>query len=267
MSRGVSYVASAWRAGLLLTLIAVAIFPVVCTSVSAARNTPRTFASPAEAGQALYQATKSGDKAALLSIFGPDGQQALFTGDAVIDQTALNDFGVAYDRMHRWGNIQAGGKLLYVGAENFPFPIPLVQDASGRWYFDTASGQDEILARTIGRNELVAIAALQSLATAERQHTPSPLAQMGDFAKASGQTEPGEKSQPFSGYYFRTLTKPGGFTILAYPAEYRDTGIMSFIIGEDGIVYQKDLGERTAEVAAGITADNRGEGWTPVNTR
>ena len=317
MSRELSNVAIALWAGLLLTLLAVTIIPVSHTIAAAGRNTPRTFASPAEAGEALAQAAKSGDKAALLSIFGPDGQEVLFTGHSAIDQNALNDFAAAYDRMHRWGNIKAGGKILYIGPENFPFPIPLMRDASGQWYFDTASGQDEILARRIGRNELVAIATLGALANAEQQyfsqaHTgtnvtqfarkfvsdpgtqdglywpvapgqpPSPLGQMGDFANVAGYTKAGEKPQPFRGYHFRILTKQGnaakggskdyivngnmtgGFAILAYPADYQNTGIMSFIVGDDGVVYQKDLGEQTAQTAAAITEYNPGDGWKPV---
>ena len=42
----------------------------------------------------------------------------------------------------------------------------------------------------------------------------------------------------------------GGFAILAYPVEYRNSGIMTFVVGKDGIVYQKDLGEKTADLAS-----------------
>ena len=319
MSRELSNVAIAMWAGLLLTLLVLTIVPVSHTIAAAGRNSPRTFSTPAEAGEALAQAAKSGDKAALLSIFGPNGQEVLFTGDSVIDHNALNDFAAAYDRMHRWGNIKAGGKVLYVGPENFPFPIPLEQNAAGQWYFDTASGQDEILARHIGRNELVATATLGALANAEQQYSSqthagaavkqyarkfvsgpgtqdglyweaapgqpaSPLGQIGDFANVAGYTKPGEKPQPFSGYHFRILTKQGntakggaedyivngnmtgGFAILAYPDDYRHTGIMSFIVGDDGVVYQKDLGEQTAQAAAAITEYNPGDGWKPVTT-
>ena len=92
---------------------------------------------------------------------------------------------------------------------------------------------------------------------------PSPLEDVRDFAKAAGYTNAGDKPQPFDGYYFRFLTKQGdkakggakdylvngkltgGFAILAYPADYRNSGIMTFIVGKDGVVYQKDLGEKT----------------------
>jgi len=92
----------------------------------------------------------------------------------------------------------------------------------------------------------------------------------------------GDKPQPFDGYLFRILTKQGdkvkggaedfivsgkmtgGFAILAYPAEYRNSGIMTFIIGKDGIVYQKDLGEKTTGVASAMAEYNPGDGWTPA---
>ena len=274
----------------------------------------KSFASPADAGAAFLEAAKSGDQAALLAIFGPDAKDVLFSGDAVKDKDALQDFVAAYNQMHRWREIKAGGEMLYTGADNFVFPIPLAKNSSGQWAFDTAAGKDEILARRIGKGELTAIAACSAIADAEQQYfnqthdgdkvkqyaqklasdsgkqnglywtvpegqNPSPLGPLGDFAKAVGYTNAGDKPQPFAGYYFRILTKQGdkakggakdylmngkmtgGFAILAYPAEYRNSGIMTFIVGKDGIVYQKDLGEKTADAAAALVEYNPGDGW------
>ena len=119
----------------------------------------KTFASPADAGAAFSDAAKSGDQSALLAIFGPDGKDVLFTGDPVKDKDALQDFVAAYNQMHRWREIKVGGEMLYIGADNYPFPIPLGQKSPGQWSFDTAAGKDEILARRIGKDELTAIAA------------------------------------------------------------------------------------------------------------
>lgn len=277
----------------------------------------KTFASPADAGAAFFEAAKSGDQSALLAIFGPDGKDVLFTGDAVKDKDNLKDFVAAYSQMNRWGKIKAGGEVLYLGADNYPFPIPLDQNPSGQWYFDTAAGKDEILARRIGKGELTAIAACGAIADAQQQYfshihdgdqvrqyaqkfvsdagkqnglywpapegqAQSPLGQLGDFAKAAGYTNAGDKPQPFNGYYFRILTKQGdkakggardylvnanmtgGFAILAYPSEYRNSGIMTFIVGKDGIIYQKDLGEKTTDVATVMTEYNPGDGWDRV---
>ncbi|MGA8740833.1 MAG: DUF2950 domain-containing protein [Terracidiphilus sp.] len=277
----------------------------------------RTFASPADAGVALREAAKSGDEATLLAMFGPDAKDVLFSGDVVKDKDTLEDFVAAYDKMHRWREIKAGGQMLYVGADNYAFPVPLGQNSTGQWYFDTAAGKDEVLARRIGKDELTAIASTSALADAQLKYfaethdgertkqyaqrfvadegkqnglywhipgepSPSPLGELGDFARAVGYTNAGNKPQPFDGYYFRILTKQGdkapggakdyiangkmtgGFAILAYPSGYRTTGIMTFIVGRDGVVYQKDLGEKTADIAAAMADYNPDEGWRPA---
>jgi hypothetical protein len=276
----------------------------------------KTFASPEDASAALFEAAKSSDQQALLAIFGPDAKDAMSSGDAVSDKDALQDFAAAYEQMHRWRPINAGGQMLLTGADNFVFPIPLGQNEAGQWYFDTAAGKDEILARRIGRDELSAIAASSAIARAEneyfsrprngqkvKQYTqklvsdegkqdglywaaaagrpPSPLEGARDFAKALGYTNAGAKPQPFEGYYFRIFAKQGehakggakdylmngrmtgGFAVLAYPIEYRNSGIMTFITGKDGIVYQKDLGDNTAGAAEAMTEYNPDDSWKP----
>jgi hypothetical protein len=275
------------------------------------KTVQKTFATPAEAGTAFFEAAQSGNQTAMLAIFGPDGKDALFSGDAVKDKNTMQDVVAAYTQMHRWREIKAGGKMLYMGADNYPFPIPLGQNPSGQWFFDTAAGKDEILARRIGRDELTAIAACDGIAGAQQRYfgqkqefaqkfisdegtqnglywpvsqgqPPSPFEDVRDFAKAMGYTNAGEKPQPFNGYFFRILTKQGdmapggaqdyivngrmarGFAALAYPAEYRNSGIMTFVVGKDGIVYQKDLGERTADIAGALTEYNPGDGWNPA---
>jgi hypothetical protein len=289
-----------------------------CKKTTPEVSTPaqRTFASPSEAGAAFLQAAKSNDQVALLTIFGPDSKNVLFTGDAVQDKDALQDFVAAYGQMNRWSEIKPGGEVLFIGADNYPFPIPLAKNSSGQWSFDTAAGKDEILARRIGKGELTAIAAITATATAEQQYQrqphdgdvkqyaqkfvsddgkenglywkvaegqpPSPLNSVVAFAKAVGYTNAGDKPQPFNGYYYRILTRQGdkapggakdyiadgkmtgGFAVLAYPVEYRNSGIMTFIVGKDGVLYQKDLGEKTSDLAAALSEYNPGDGWNNV---
>jgi hypothetical protein len=124
------------------------------TQKTAEKSAQQTFGSPKEAEAAVVRAAQSGDQSALIAIFGPDSKAVLFSGEGATDAARLNDFVMAYNQMHRWKPIKAGGQVLVAGAENIPFPIPLAQDSSGRWYFDTAAGKDEILARRIGKNEL-----------------------------------------------------------------------------------------------------------------
>jgi hypothetical protein len=301
------------------TLLTVLIPLVSCkkNNVEPQKPVQKTFASPDDAGAALFAAAKSGDQQEVLAIFGPDSKEFLSSGDAVADKDSLQGFVAAYDQMHRWRTIQSGGEMLVIGADNFVFPIPLGQNQAGQWFFDTAAGKDELLARRIGRNELSAIAAVNAIARAEHEYftrshegekgkqyalklistegkqdglywtaapgqPPSPLEDARDFAKALGYTNAGDKPQPFEGYYFRILTKQGdhakggpkdyvengkmtrGFAVLAYPIEYRNSGIMTFIAGNDGVVYQKDLGEDTATAAAAMSEYNPDDTWKPA---
>ena len=305
------------RSAKLIALLALVILFVSCKNSTDTKPAQRTFANPAEAGAAFLDAAKSGDQQALLAIFGPDGNDVLFSGDPVKDKNGLQDFVAAYGQMNRWREIKAGGEILYVGADNYPFPVPLARNSLGQWAFDTAAGKDEILARRIGKGELTAIAACLATANAQQQYfsqthdgdnvkqyaqkiasdpgkqnglywdagqgqNPSPLGELGDFAKAIGYTSAGEKPQPFNGYYFRILTKQGekapggtkdyiangkmtgGFAVLAYPVEYRNSGIMTFVVSKEGVVYQKDLGEKTADVASAMAEYNPGDGWSPA---
>ena len=304
-----------------MALLALAVLLASCGSERKAaeknttdQNAPQTFASPAEAGSAIFEAAKAGDQTKLLAIFGPEAKEILFSGDAVQDKNTRENFVAAYTRMNRWDANEAGGAILYVGADNFPFPVPLKKNDAGKWYFDTAAGKDEILARRIGNNELVAINALDDIAGAQNVYfnqahggikqyaqkfvadpgqqnglywevaegkPPSPLGPLGDFAQALGYSR-SEKPQPFNGYYYRMLTRQGatakggasdyvtngkltkGFAAVAYPAKYGDSGIMTFLVGPDGVVYQKDLGEKTGDVAAAMAEFNPGEGWAAL---
>ena len=276
----------------------------------AATGEQKTFASPTAAGAALFEAAKSGDQNTLMAIFGPEGKDVLFSGDAVKDKNNAQHFVSAYSQMNRWSKNLSGAQILYIGADNFPFPIPLKQNASGQWAFDTAAGKDEVLARRIGDGELTAIGVLTEIANAQQEYfsrnhqfaqkflsdegqqnglywpvaegqQPSPLAHLADVAKALGYSR-SDKPQPFVGYYYKMLTQQGdaakggakdylangkmtgGFALVAWPAKYKDSGIMTFIVGKNGVIYERDLGEKTSEEVTAITSYNPGEGWSVV---
>jgi hypothetical protein len=274
------------------------------------RSEPKTFASPDAAGVALLEAVQARDKNTLTAIFGPDGKEVLFSGDAVMDKNTGERFVAKYQEMHRWSKSQGGGQILYIGADNLAFPIPLEEKSPGQWVFNTAAGKDEVLARRIGNGELTTIGVLTEVANAQQdyfsqahqyaqkfvstegQHDglywpaaegqrQSPLGPLGDVAKALGYSR-SDKPQPFNGYYYHMLTGQGakaqggakdylvngkltgGFAVVAYPASYGDSGIMTFLVGTDGVVYQNDLGEKTSQIAAAIKEYNPGDGWTVV---
>src|SRR5208337_2697069 len=274
-----------------------------------------TFPTPAEAGQALRAAAQTDDEVALAHVLGPDSKAILSSGDAAEDTAALASFVAKYDQMHRWVTMTDGSQALYIGADNYPYPIPLAQDSSSRWYFDTPAGEEEILARRIGKNELLAVDALSAMGNAQNLYfqgahdgnpagqyaqkilssvgkqdglywqvpadqPSSPLGRVNDFAKDIIAATPPGAPPIFDGYSFRILTAQGGqaeggaksyivggkmtggFAILASPVIYRDSGIMTFILNREGVVYQKDLGPKTADTAASMNSYNPDEGWT-----
>jgi Protein of unknown function (DUF2950) len=126
-----------------------------------------TFTSPDAAGAALSQAMASGDLGELTKVIGNDATALVTTNNAVSDQAAMHQFFTKYQQMNRWIAMSDGSQVLYIGADNFAFPVPLAKNASGGWYFDAVAGAQEIRARDIGRNELLAIDALGSIAAAQ----------------------------------------------------------------------------------------------------
>ena len=237
------------------------------TTVSAAQatdNAQQTFSTPEEAGKALRAAAGDDDEGVLAQVLGPDSKDILFSGDATEDKAALAAFVVKYDRMNRWVTMTDGTRVLYIGADNYPYPIPLAQNANSQWYFNTTAGKDEILARRIGKNELLAIDAVSAMANAEelyyrhahdnaRKHQytdkilstsgkqdglywevpadqpSSPLGRLNEFAQVVVEsTQPGA-APVFDGYSFRITTGQNNksFMIVATPVNYGDSGIMT----------------------------------------
>jgi hypothetical protein len=203
---------------------------------------PKTFATDGDSGAALLAATKADDRNALLAIFGPGASDLIFSGDAAEDKLTLEHFTGAYQTMNRWRKQTDGSEVLVVGADNFPFPVPLKKNSQGQWYFDLAAGQAEILARRIGENELAAIDVMGAMSDAQAQYLSqrhdgvkqyaqkfisdegkenglywkspegqpkSPLGPGVAFASTEGFNPQAGKQQPFHGYFYRVLTKQG----------------------------------------------------------
>jgi hypothetical protein len=283
------YSTSVWEFAALAILLA-GCFPE-CTL--AQQRGQKTFSSPEEASSALVAAMQGNDEKALLEFLGPDGKQIISSGDETEDIHTRANFVQKYLEMHRLVNEPDGTTILYIGARNWPTPIPLVRKADV-WYFDTEAGKREILYRRIGRNEISAIRVCQALVAAEKEYhdaqhaeyaqaifsdegqrnglywkvaagePQSPIGPLVANAVAQGYS-PGKSGAPtpYRGYYFHILTTQGkhalggakhyivdgkmteGFAFVAYPAEYRSSGVMTFIVGSDGVVYQRDLGKRT----------------------
>ena len=112
----------------------------------------RLFDSPEDASKALTAATKARDHAALHEIFGPEGH-ALVTGDKVLDAEAFETFCVSIQKLCHIGYENKEKAVFNIGADNWPFPIPLMKK-DGKWFFDVAQGKEEIINRHIGEDEL-----------------------------------------------------------------------------------------------------------------
>ncbi len=296
--------------GDLLKLATIALILTCCTPMRslAQQAGQKTFASAQEASAALFTAAQNNDEQAMLAILGPDGKQIVSSGDDTEDAESRANLVAKYQEMHRLMKEPDGTTTLYIGAENWPMPIPLVNKGDV-WYFDTAAGKMEILYRRVGRNEMSTIVVCQELVAAEKEYqaTQSEYAQRilsdegtqnGLYWKvaqgqpqspigplvASAVAEGYRKDQsgaptPFHGYYFHILTMQGahahggaenyivsgkmtrGFAFVAYPADYRSSGVMTFVVGDDGVVYQKDLGKETGVLAKEMKVYNPDPTW------
>jgi hypothetical protein len=271
------------------------------------KRTQMTFSSPEDASAALAAAAWTNDENVMLKILGPDGEQIVTSGDETEDAQSRADFARRYREMHRLVK-EPEGFTLYVGAENWPLPIPII-NKDGDWYFDTAAGKKEILFRRIGRNEISAIRVCQELVAAQKEYystqreyaqkilsdegqrnglywkaadgePQSPIGPLVASAVAEGYSK-GQNGAPtpYRGYYFHILTRQGnnspggpksyiasgkmteGLAFIAYPAEYRSSGVMTFIVNGDSVVYQKDLGIKTDILARAMKEYNPGSGW------
>jgi hypothetical protein len=259
----------------------------------------KTFSSAEDASTALVTAAQNSDEKAMLDILGPDGKQIVSSGDDAEDAESRANFVRRYQEMHRLVTEPDGTTTLYIGAENWPTPIPLVNKGK-TWYFDTDAGKKEILYRRIGQNETSAISVCQELVAAQKEYrathdneyarkffsdegqhnglywkaadgeSQSPIGPLVAAAVADGSKSQEGAPTPFRGYYFHILTRQGkngpsgaksyvvngkmtgGVAFVAYPAEYRSSGVMTFIVNEDGVVYEKDLGKKTNVVATSM---------------
>ena len=272
----------------------------------------RTFASAENASSAFFAAMQAQDEQAQLSILGPAGKDVLSSGDPVEDLDARVSFIMKYKEMHRFVTEENGTVTLVIGAENWPFPIPLVKN-NGSWHFDTAAGKDEIVFRRIGENELSAMDACRDLVEAQEQYFARPPADLPKqfaqklvsdegghnglywhgasdefnspinpliaYARQNLPTDQVGEHVPYNGYMFRILTSQGrhapggaknyivdrkmsaGFAFVAYPVEYRSSGVMTFIVDKSGTIYEKDLGPDTTKLARAMTAYDPDSTW------
>jgi hypothetical protein len=302
----------------LMALTGVTLMTLVSCTRTAPAPSSRGFATPEDAVRALIEAAKAGTLENVVALFGPDAKELADSSDPATARHNRDVFAVA--AAEQWQLIDQGSerKVLVVGNERWPFPVPLAKDASG-WRFDTAAGKEEVLARRIGRNELAVVRICRTYVAAQQLYAQrghdgqpaglyartfrsdpgrenglfwpsgpgqkrSPLGDLVATAAAEGRPigRDGPQPSPFHGYYFKILTAQGpaaaggakdyvvdgrmsgGFALVAWPAQYDVTGIMTFVVNSDGIVREKDLGPETDGAARTMTLHNPDGSWGTV---
>jgi Protein of unknown function (DUF2950) len=212
----------------------------------------KNFDSAGQAAQALYAAVKNNDDRAVRTILGA-GPELTSSGDEALDKLEREHFAEKYKEMHRLVRELDGQTVLYIGAENWPFPIPLVAEG-GKYRFDSDAGAQEIIARRVGENETLAVQVSRAIGGAtqpagEQETSNDPASRFARELAYSNSSAP----QMFHGYDFRTVPGPRkGVVLVAYPADYRVSGVMTFVVVPSGSVYEKDLGPNTAKLAMQI---------------
>jgi hypothetical protein len=275
----------------------------------------KTFATPQQAADALVGAAEQFDENALKEIFGPGGEDIVFSGEYPQDRKRASDFAAeAREKKSVSVDPKKGNRaFLLVGSEDWPFPVPLVK-VGDKWAFDASAGRQELLHRRIGSNELDAIDICRGYVEAQHQYAlqkregyevnqyaqriiSTPGKQDGlawQNPDGSWDGPIGEKiaraieqgysvnAEPYHGYFFKILKGQGpaaplgemdfvvkgvmigGFALVAAPAEYAVTGLKSFIVSHDGVVYEKDFGPSTLKEFAKMERFNPDRSWKPV---
>jgi hypothetical protein len=258
------------RTGLSWLRVTVGIVVLLLFSGLALAQQPnqKTFASAEEATNALFAAVHTNNEEAVAQIFGGK-KELVSSGNDLDDQHDREMFAAKFQEMHRLVEEPDGTTMLYLGAENWPFPVPLVLK-NGSWYFDADRGSEEVLYRRIGENEANTIEICQKLAAAKgREDADVQLTGIrtnpGGTASGESATNEPQPAKPLHGYFFRQLktgnTGTGSAIVMAYPAEYRGSGVMTFVITPNGAVYEKDLGPQTATVAKAMTTWKADRSW------
>ncbi|HWS61713.1 MAG TPA: DUF2950 family protein [Steroidobacteraceae bacterium] len=219
-----------------------------------------TFASPDDASHALASAVQQHDERTVREILG-GGSGLISSNDQVEDALDRERFAQKYREMHRLVRDSRGITTLYIGAENWPFPVPLVS-RNGLWRFESKVGSEEIQFRRIGENEVTAIGMCATLVTAKTH--PGTDSEADRLVKTLlPQVEQDGKPILFRGYYFRILSNSGGgIAAIAYPAMYRSSGVMTFIATQNGRVTEKDLGPNTPKIAGAMSGYHADASWT-----
>jgi hypothetical protein len=145
--------------------------PKAASRPAAAPTTVKTFNTPQQAAAALVEAAQNFDLSALGQIFGPEGDDIVFTGEFPQDRQRAKDFAAeAHEKNHVSVDPKRGNRAyLLVGSDDWPFPVPIVK-LDTKWAFDAKAGRQELLYRRIGSDELDAIDICRGYVEAQHEY-------------------------------------------------------------------------------------------------
>ena len=289
---------------------------LVAVPLAAAAAPQETFATPEAAVDALMIALKADSDPAMVAIFGEEHKDLIVTSDRAAGSATRAKILAAMQTLRVLREPSADRRVLVIGDEAWPVPIPLVRTGE-RWRFATEEGKDELANRRIGGNERNALYVLRAYLDAQRAYAASDRdgdgvlqyaqkltstpgkhdglywpadAAKGEeaspfgplIAESSAYLKGHAAGEPFRGYVFRILTQQGksapggaysyvingrmiaGFAMVAYPAEFGKSGVMTFIVSHNGKIYEKNLGKDSAAIGARMTTFDPGAGWKAV---
>lgn len=275
------------------------------------------FPTPEAAVKGFRDALAAGKPEGLVAIVGEENRDLVLTGDPATDADTFSEALGRVDLFYYLDPVEENKRIVLVGAQAWPFPIPIIREAAG-WRFAGELGREEMLNRRIGSNELYAISVMRAFLEAQQQYALADRNGDGvrEYAQRIGST-PGKRdglywtadsakgeepspwgpliattsivegkhneAQGYRGYRYRVLTRQtavadggtvdylvngrmlAGFALVAYPADYDDSGITTFIVNRNGRIYERDLGPETAAIAQAMTAFDPADGWTDVD--
>lgn len=295
------------KTSIIPTLVAALSLALPAIAQETATIPPKVFETPVEASDAFITAATNGEQQAILEIFGDKHKELIGTADPERDKELRAKVAAMAIERRRFRENDENSVTMVIGAEAWPFPVPIVKTGKG-WHFDSDTGIQEIVNRRIGENELTVIDSMKAYLAAQRDYAAVPRDGTGvrqfarKFQSSPGKTdglhwpadvEKGEEASPagpeikdpetpHAGYHFRILTGQGeaapagkydylinghfigGFGLIAWPAEYGKTGVMTFIVNHYGDVYEQDLCPDTPKLAPAITEYNPSKDWTVV---
>jgi hypothetical protein len=271
-----------------------------------AKQPPIAYDSADAAMTAFKDAVIGADLDKLAAILGMDAAHLKAT-DGVSETLAAIKDGIGKRLALEEKN---GQNIIDVGEIMWPFPFPIVKDATGKFAFDPVVGIEEIINRRIGENEIQTIETVRGYVDAQEEYASAD--HNGDGVLEYAQklvSSPGRadglywpqsdglgqspaapyldyvqfdkaKSDGYFGYRYKILSRQGGniaggaydyvinghmiagFALVAWPVKYGETGVNTFVVNRNGIVYQADLGNDTDKIARAMKRFNPGDRWS-----